>query len=198
MANEVRCTDYGISCKDAVGLTWHKESSAACRLKRAVKRARTKSQTRAQVVEEEAIDFVEDAPDFEDFDPPDLDDFEVIELDDNQPGQEGEQREGDNDEKWPEGVVHRDYGEEGEEEKRWNSSEQLVFWMKKCQLSKSQVNDYLNLMHDERFELREALSNLTSDRDIHKTLLTAAVGEVRSLGLHGASCNDALSCRRWW
>jgi hypothetical protein len=77
--------------------------------------------------------------------------------------------------------------------------EQLVFWMKKCQLSKSQVNDYLNLMHDERFELREALSNLTSDRDIRKTLLTAAVGEVRSkLGLHGASCNDASSCSGWW
>jgi hypothetical protein len=70
--------------------------------------------------------------------------------------------------------------------------------MKKCQLSKSQVNDHLNLMHDERFELREALSNLTSDRDIRKTLLTAAVGEVRSLGLHGASCTDALSCSGWW
>jgi hypothetical protein len=176
MANEVRCIDCGISCKDAVGLTWHKESSAACRLKRAMKRARTRSQTRAQVVEEEAIDFV----------------------DGNQPGQEGEQRQGDNDEKWPEGVVHGDYGEEGEEEKRWNSSEQLVFWMIKCQLSKSQVNDYLNLMHDELFELREALSNLTSDRDIRKTLLTAAVGEVRSLGLHDASCNDASSCSGCW
>jgi hypothetical protein len=76
-------------------------------------------------------------------------------------------------------------------------SEQLVIWMKKCQLSKSQVNDYLNLMHDERFELREALSNLTFDRDIWKTLLTAAVGKVRSLGLHGASCNDASSCSGW-
>jgi hypothetical protein len=69
--------------------------------------------------------------------------------------------------------------------------------MKKYQLSKSQVNDYLNLMHDERFELREALSNLTFNRDIRKTILTAAVGEVRSLGLHGASCNDASSCSGW-
>jgi hypothetical protein len=126
-----------------------------------------------------------------------LNDFEVIELDDKQPVQKNEQREGDNDEKWTEGVVHSDYEQEGEEEKKWNSLEQLVFWMKKCQLSKSQVNEYLNLMHDERFELTEALSNLTSDRDIWKTLLTAAVGEVRSLGFHGASCNDASSCSGW-
>jgi hypothetical protein len=148
-------------------------------------------------VEEEAFDFPEAAPVSEDSDPPDLDDFEVIELEDNQLVQENEQREGDNDEKWPEGVVHRDNEQEGKEERKWKSSEQLVFWMKKCQLSKSQVNDYLNLMHDERFELEEALSNLTSDRNIWKTLLTAAVGEVRSLGLHGASCNDALSCSGW-
>jgi hypothetical protein len=118
MATQVRCTDCGISCKSAVGLNWHKESSAACRLERAVKRARTRSQTRAQAVEEEAFDFPEDAPVFEDFDPPDLDDFGVIELDDNQLVQENEQREGDNDEKWPEGVVHRDYEQEGEEEKK--------------------------------------------------------------------------------
>jgi hypothetical protein len=121
MATQVRCTDCGISCKSAIGLSWHKESSAACRLKRAGKRARTRSQTRAQAVEEEAFDFPEDAPVFEDFDPPDLDDFEVIELDNNQPVQENEQREGDNDKKWPEGVVHRDYEHEGEEEKKWNS-----------------------------------------------------------------------------
>jgi hypothetical protein len=69
--------------------------------------------------------------------------------------------------------------------------------MKKCQLSKSQVNDYLNLIHDKRFELWEALSNLTSNRDIWKTLLTAVVGEVRNLGLHGASCNGASSCSGW-
>jgi hypothetical protein len=118
MVTQVRCTDCGISCKSAIGLTWHKESSAACWLKRAVKREKSRSQTRAQAVEEEAFDFPKDAPVFKDFDPPDLDDFEVIELDDNQPVQENEQREGDNDEKWPEGVVHRDYEQEGEEEKK--------------------------------------------------------------------------------
>jgi hypothetical protein len=36
-----------------------------------VKRAENRSQTRAQAVEEEAFDFPEDAPVFEDFDPPD-------------------------------------------------------------------------------------------------------------------------------
>jgi hypothetical protein len=127
MATKVRCTNCGISCKNTVGLTWHKESSAACQLKRAVKRARSRSQTRAQAVEEEAFGFQEDAPVFQDFDPPDLNDFEVIELDDNQLGQDNEQREGDNDKKWPEGVAHRDYGHEGKKEKKWNSLEQLVF-----------------------------------------------------------------------
>lgn len=131
----------------------HIQYSASCRLKRAIqniKRKREKGLPDPQPPPIELRPLVEDDP--IDFVPNDDD------PDPEQPVNE------------PTEAVDR---------REWDSTEQFVSWVKRAKLSQSQTDEMLNLFRDQRMDMREALENIQSHRDVDRYLMSVIVGEVR-------------------
>ena len=68
---------------------------------------------------------------------------------------------------------------EAEDRREWDSTEQFVSWVKRAKLSQSQTDEMLNLLRDQRMDMREALENIKSHRDVDRYLMSVIVGEVR-------------------
>lgn len=169
MANtDWKCADCGESFEHERALRWHQEKSSSCRMTRAVKRAKLlseleKARAEAGHLEEES---------FPPLDYSDNDGFIFLE-EDNPP------RETTPPPSPPRPPQPADEDHAGEPPPpAWDSTRQVVYWLKKNGISGPATNEFLRLMRDQRLDMDEVLDNLKSNRDVKKVLMKSIVGEV--------------------
>lgn len=139
----------------------HIEYSTSCRLKRAIKRCKRGREAGAPHPQGPPIELRPFVVDLEEAIQDDPLDFAPPE--DNPPP--GDQPEDD-----PTNAVGN---------RHWDSTEQIVSWIKRAKLSQSQTDEMLNLFRDQRMDMREALETVRSHRDVDRYLMSQIVGEVR-------------------
>jgi hypothetical protein len=159
MVDMSKCADCDEKFSNDTSLEWHKEKSAACRLKRATNRIL--EQIRAnQPLSQGPV--VEDAPLGDFNEPPD---FEILE--DNDPPEESED---DNGPQVPNETAAR--------KPIFDSCEQVAAFIKRNRLSNKQTDEMLNLWKDDRLRIKEVLEIFKSHRDVDRYLMSQLVKEV--------------------
>lgn len=158
----IRCDSCKKTFQHETNLQLHLEKSAPCRLQRAIiglKRRRAEGRPDPpppQVEQRPLSEFtVDDDP------------IDFVAIDDNDPVNQ-QPTSTDNAREAP------------AKEKVWDSTEQLVAWIKRVGLSQSQTDDFINLFRDKRMSLEEAFETIQSHRDIDRYLMGVIIGEVRN------------------
>jgi Zn ribbon nucleic-acid-binding protein len=160
MVDMSKCVDCGEKFSNDTNLKWHKEKSAACRLKRATNRILEHIRANQPLPQGPVV---EDAP-LGEFDEPS--EFEILE--DNDPPEESED---DNGRQIPNETAAR--------KRIFDSCKQVAAFIKRNRLSNQQTDEMLNLWKDDRLRIREVLETFNSHRDVDKYLMSQLVGEVR-------------------
>lgn len=160
-------------------LEWHQAQSSACRIVRAMAAAAQEPNTPPPpVVHFDDIHFPAPRGPFYD-DLPDLpDDFEpnpAIEVEDS------------DEDAWHAGLGAQNAAPAvGDKRPRFDSARETLLWFNtagpgKTRISNQGRDEWLKLIKDERYRLEEVLDQWKSHRDMEKTLMEAAVGEVSAL-----------------
>lgn len=157
----VRCDCCNKTFQHETNLQFHLEKSAPCRLQRAIRGLKRR---RAEGRPDPPPPQVERRPlsEFAVHDDP----IDFVTIDDNDPVNQ-QPTSTDNAREAP------------PEDKVWDSTEQLVAWVKRVGLSQSQTDDFINLFKDTRMSLKEAFKTIKSHRDIDRYLMGVIIGEVR-------------------
>ena len=162
-------------------LDWHQEQSASCRMIRAMAAAANQPVTPPNPVRFDPCQlraplgpFYDDLPDL----PDNVEDYIRVEDDDDDDDDDGDAN----------GAAPN----VGDKRPRFDSARETLLWFNTAGPGRTKVSnrgkdEWLKLMKDERYRLEEVLSQWNSHRDMERTLMKAALGDVSLQSLNESS-----------